>query len=161
MPKGIYQKKITPPEIRFWAKVDVTNPESCWYWKAAADKDNYGVFQISNKKSIGAHRMAYLLSYGPIPKFSVTRHKCDTPLCVNPNHLELGTQKDNINDKVVRNRQAKGSTNGQSRLNESLVLTIRKLYNTGEYTFLDLANKFNVHYSNIGYIINRKTWRHI
>ena len=81
--------------------------ESCWMWCAGVDKDGYGRFRLGKQKA-RANRVAYELYVGPIQPGMVVRHKCDTPRCVNPSHLELGTSADNTNDCVVRGRHPSG-----------------------------------------------------
>ena len=80
-------------------------PESgCWIWIASLNNKGYG--QISGKY---AHRVSYELVHGPIPDGALVLHSCDVSCCVNPNHLRLGSQKENMNDAIVRGRIAKGN----------------------------------------------------
>jgi len=105
---------------RFWNKVDRTsNPNCCWEWTANKLKQRYGRFSIG-KKHILAHRFSYELHYGKIPDGLDVLHTCDNPPCVNPNHLYLGTQQDNANDMVAKNRQAKGIFQGTHTHPESV-----------------------------------------
>jgi hypothetical protein len=90
----------------------------------------------------------------------VVRHTCDNRSCVNPNHLEIGTQRDNINDKVERNRQAKGQTHGRVKLTEDEVREIKVLLGFG-ITHRTLATQYNVHKTCISFISSGRTWRHI
>lgn len=86
---------------RFWSKVDKSG--DCWIWKAAVSKYGYGMVGRRLWRST-AHRVAYVITNGEIPKGLLVRHKCDNPPCVNPAHLELGTHADNMHDMVVRGR---------------------------------------------------------
>ena len=89
---------------RFYSRIDKTG--DCWLWDTPKSY-RYGMFYIKrNEKQahIGVHRMAYLLKYGEIPDGLLVCHRCDTPMCVNPEHLFLGTNKDNIHDCVVKGR---------------------------------------------------------
>ncbi len=88
---------------RFWTKVNKSL--DCWNWLANKYPNGYGQFQLEGKPR-SAHRLSYELAYGPIPKGLVVRHKCDNPGCVRPEHLELGTQADNVQDSVRRSRNA-------------------------------------------------------
>lgn len=114
---------------RFWSKVDRTEghgPEGeCWVWTGSRDGFGYGRFN-RNGSGGSAHRVSYELSVGEIPHGLVIRHKCDNPACVRPDHLETGTDQDNSNDQVARNRQrgAPGRSNAANKLTEESVLAI-------------------------------------
>lgn len=94
------------PEERFWSKVDVRGPNDCWEWNAHRDKNGYGAIRIGGAGTPRkrAHRFAYESKYGAIADGLIVRHKCDNPPCCNPDHLEVGTTKDNAWDKVKRGR---------------------------------------------------------
>lgn len=94
---------------RFWDKVDIKGPEECWIWKASVKSNRYGQFRF-NKKNTGAHRVAYILTHGEFDNNLDVCHTCDNPPCVNPNHLWLGTTRDNILDMTKKGRH------GQQRL---------------------------------------------
>jgi HNH endonuclease len=91
---------------RFEAKF--IKSSGCWNWAAGVDKNGYGRFRVGLNK-IRAPRMAYTLYRGDISDGLMVRHHCDNPACVNPFHLILGTNADNMADKVSRNRQATGA----------------------------------------------------
>jgi hypothetical protein len=91
----------------------------CNPWTKAINNLGYGI-SWKDGKTISAHRKVYEESYGPIPKGLMVRHTCDNRSCVNPKHLILGTAKQNSQDMVDRNRQAKGSKIGNSILTEEL-----------------------------------------
>lgn len=112
-----------------------------------------------NYKWVSIIRYLYSLKHGPIPGRMVVRHKCDNPLCINIDHLELGTRQDNIHDRVIRGRSkgSKGSKNGNVSLTEAQVIEI--LTKPGSISFW--ANKFGVNKTTIGSIKNRKTWKHL
>lgn len=95
--------------VRFWSKVNMDGP--CWLWTAGTFPDGYGQFKIGGKPR-GAHRVAYELRVGPIPSGMHVCHRCDVPGCVNPTHLFLGTNLDNIADRNAKHRQAFGARNG-------------------------------------------------
>lgn len=86
---------------RFWDKVYIDN--SCWEWIASKNPDGYGNFYY-NKRIDRAHRVSYILEHGPIPKGMLVCHNCDNPGCVNPSHLFLGSQKDNMSDCSKKRR---------------------------------------------------------
>jgi hypothetical protein len=90
-----------PLAERFWAKVEKS--ETCWLWRGPVGKNGYGSTCV-NYRHIGAHRLAWELARGPITPATCVCHTCDTPLCVNPSHLFLGTQRDNIRDARLKGR---------------------------------------------------------
>lgn len=89
--------------VRFWSKVEITGDETCWRWHGSKTNDGYGVFGAI-RKPVTAHRFSYELHYGEITGGLQVLHKCDNPECVNPAHLWLGTQKDNIHDAIRKGR---------------------------------------------------------
>lgn len=131
----------------------------CLVWTGVVDKDGYGRrgVQIGEKR---AHRYAYARANGDIPKGMLVRHSCDNPACCEPSHLSLGSQADNIKDKVLRNRQAKGSLIGKALLTEDMVREIRALYASG-MTQTQIAGMFPVTQSSVSLIVLRKQWKHI
>lgn len=93
---------------RFLAKVKKT--DSCWLWTASSNGHGYGQFAVSRRlgKPLAAHRVSFVIHVGPIPKGMFVLHRCDIPACVNPQHLFLGNQKDNMQDRIAKGRQPKG-----------------------------------------------------
>lgn len=143
------------PFASFIEKAD----NGCLIWTGTKDKDGYGRrgARIGEKR---AHRYAYAEANGPIPKGAVVRHECDNPACCNPAHMALGTQSDNIQDKVSRDRQAKGAAVGKAKLTEAMVLEIRALHASG-MTQKEISGMFPVTQSSVSLIIKRKQWKHI
>lgn len=141
---------------RFWPKVKKT--EGCWIWKAAYDKGGYGRFCYKSKAE-RAHRVSWELHNGLIPKELCVLHKCDVRGCVNPNHLFLGTRVDNIKDMDNKGRRVslKGNKNGNSKLNEEKVKSIRQLFLKG-HSKSKLALKFGVTSQMISRIVRNKNW---
>lgn len=103
-------------------------PSGCWEWIGAVNGAGYGHLQHRGKKLL-AHRLAYEWHYGPIPKGQVVCHRCDNPICANPEHLFLGTQKDNVRDMVRKGRLSNrsGHNNGQAKLSAEQVAAIRAM----------------------------------
>ncbi len=87
---------------RFESKY-VKAPSGCWLWQACKDSDGYGYLQVAGK-SLGAHRVSWKLINGSVPEGLYVLHSCDTPSCVNPDHLFVGTNTDNMRDKVKKGR---------------------------------------------------------
>ena len=115
-------------EQRFWEKVEYT--ETCWLWRASKRNKGYGQFGLCRDGywMISAHRMSYMLCVGEIPKGLHVLHTCDNPSCVNPSHLFLGTNADNVADKVAKGRQARsrGENHPMARLTIDEVKAIRQ-----------------------------------
>ncbi len=143
--------------VRFWSKVGVHEVDECWEWQAGKDRDDYGQFWITNT-NWRAHRVAWILTFGPIPKGLHCCHHCDNPGCCNPYHLFLGTAKDNAVDAARKGRKARGEGHGNSKLTKEEVLEIRKLHAAGEVTLDDLADEFGVSNVAISRIVRRKNW---
>lgn len=145
---------------RFWSKVDVGDPGECWEWLAYKQTRGYGQFGIHNKLW-QAHRVAWVLTYGPIPKGLLVCHHCDNKGCCNPYHLFLGTSADNTADSGRKGRMAHGEANARSKLVEDEVLDIRELYATGDCTLRELADEFGVSTMTVQRIVKQETWKHL
>lgn len=146
-------------EQRFWAKVKKTN--GCWDWLGTQSK-GYGFISISGKMYL-VHRFAYQLFNGDIPKGTgwhgiCVCHRCDNRSCVNPEHLFLGTHKDNMADMVAKGRM-KGEKHPTAKHTQKEVDKIRKMYKTGKYSQHGLARMFGVTHTNIYAIVHRKIWK--
>jgi hypothetical protein len=94
---------------RFWEKVEVRGPDECWEWTAGLNENGYGRFRVNATTEAFAHRMSYVLHYGDDPGELMVMHSCDNPRCVNPAHLSLGTNEDNMRDAVAKGRLANQS----------------------------------------------------
>jgi HNH endonuclease len=145
---------------RFKAKIDFNHPSGCHIWMGAIAKAGYGYFWINNKLR-GAHRVAWEFAYGAIsPKMHVCHH-CDNRACVNPTHLFLGTNADNVADRITKGRARgnwrKGEVHPKAKLTLQDVLTIR----SSENSHATLGRKYGGGKSTICYIRARKTWRHL
>lgn len=153
-------------EERFWGFVDKRGTDECWEWLGHKNYKGYGTFRYG--KMIKAHVFSYLLNVGEIQKDNNTIfgrlfvcHHCDNPGCVNPNHLFLGTNSDNLIDAsrkgLLPNMQGENAPN--SKLTWEEVDSIRILWNTKIYTQKDLGKIFGVSQTNIGHIVRGKTWK--
>ena len=145
---------------RFDAKWMPEPYSGCWLWTDHDNGNGYGQIQINHSMCV-AHRLSWTLHYGPIPKGLKVLHRCDTPSCVNPSHLFLGTQQDNMLDGVRKKRvkppALKGERHGQSKLLDSQISTIRKDGRTQS----KIAADYGISQTLISQIKLRKIWRHI
>jgi hypothetical protein len=138
-------KERLPLEQRFWKKVEKT--DACWIWNGGKQDGGYGVIGSGGKsgKQLLAHRYSYQLHKGIIPESMVVMHSCDNPSCVNPDHLSIGTFKDNTQDALKKGRLktcfVKGEKNLSAKLKKSDVDYI-KAHN--EMRGIDLAKMFNI-----------------
>lgn len=128
----------------------------CWLWTGCVNHHGYGRLGF-NRRVIKAHRASYELHRGPIPTGMYVCHKCDTPSCVNPAHLFLGTAAQNAADRVAKGRQQRGSRVGTSKLKEADVATI--LADTRRHA--DIAADFGVCRNTVALIKCGLAWGHI
>lgn len=189
------EKLVLPPDtsMRFWRKVSLSSPAErypgigkCWIWEGLLSPQGYGRFYVG-RRSLPAHRVAYQISERTLSRNEFACHKCDNPACVRPDHIFIGTQKDNVDDMMKKGRQVsglkvkpecaargdrhgsrtqpervcRGERNPSSRLTEDQVREIRRRYSTGLIWQKTLALQFGVTTSNIKKIIARTAWKHI
>lgn len=150
---------------RHRAKIAFAGPDDCWIWTAGKDGSGYGKAAFAGKARL-VHRLAYIAVHGLNSADGlVVRHRCDVPACVNPAHLEIGTQGDNIRDMESRGRRGslKGEANRASKATEALVREIRAAYVRGSSDLgqVALARRYGMTQAAIGKIINRRTWPHV
>lgn len=156
-------KKAKNPIDRFNEKYIIDPDTGCWNWIASKNKQGYGKFSITRSKWVHAHRFAYQYYVGQINDLCVL-HKCDNPACCNPNHLFLGTQKDNMIDCKNKNRnfKAKGELHSKHILKEYEVLLIKKRLQNYKYgDCLKIAKEYSVDTRTISSIKNGVNWSHI
>lgn len=137
----------------------------CHNWIGAKHL-GYGKLELTlaykTSATVLVHRLQYYLSKPEAynPDLHVL-HKCDIRSCINPEHLYLGTNADNMTDCDTRGRRLKGEAHQNAILTEEQVKTIRELHATNKYTHKEIAIKFNMSRTHISYIISRKSWKHI
>lgn len=138
----------------------------CALWTGAISSNGYGWLQRGGKH-ITAHRVAYCEANNVTPDelgpAKVVRHKCDTRLCVNPAHLEIGSSVDNTRDRHERGRDAKGELNGLAKLTAAQVIEIRRRYKGHSRTdgSRAMAREYGVSQSLIDQLVARTIWKHV
>lgn len=158
-----YGKRVSEAE-RFWNFVDKDGPiqmgmtTRCWQWVGYSNK--YGVFRVASK-AVKAHRYSYELHRGDRPDGAYVCHSCDNPICVNPEHLFLGTQKDNMSDMARKGRAAKGEVKKDAKLTAASIQKIREVYGQSGVTIASLGRQYGVSATTISLIVKRKKWRHV
>ncbi len=131
-------------------------PDGCWLWIGNTSKEGYGRLRTgprSGSRVQLAHRVMWEAIHGPIIGDLDVLHHCDTPACVRPDHLYLGTQADNNRDRTVRER-------GRSRLNSAQVRLIRSAHAEG-WTLTALAAQFGVAVPTIHDVVHHVSWKHV
>jgi len=152
---------------RFEAKVSPEPNTGCWLWLGAAVNKQcpYGAFMLAgSQKTVRAHRAAWVIYRGPLPANTLIRHRCDQPMCVNPDHLETGTHIDNMRDAIARGRFRHGVAVGESvngaRLTADAVRRIADLLRSG-VSAKAIAPQFGVTKWAICSILQGRTWKHV
>lgn len=145
-----------PIRERFLEKTIPEPNTGCWLWTGALFVVGYGKFK-QDGKDVYAHRFSYEAHVGPIREGLHVLHTCDNPVCVNPDHLFLGTQGDNNRDCVKKGRNARGASIRGARLTEADVRYIR----SSKDSCVKLAAKYGVTRSNVTAIRRRESWAHI
>ena len=153
---------------RFEQKYQPVPWTGCWIWTAASKEHGYGVIGIGTRKEglIKAHRLSYILHKGEIPEDKVVMHKCNNPSCVNPDHLEAGTRKENqrymVNCGRLKIPDNRGERATWSKLTEAAAKEIIDAFATKtKGTGTSLAKKFNVSRAAIYEIWGGKNWKHL
>lgn len=148
---------------RFLSMADIKdfNHEECWQWKGPFNSNGYGRFSVESKNVL-AHRFSFEMFYREIPNGMNVCHKCDQRNCINPNHLWLGTQSENLKDAAKKGRMFKPNTkahrNGNTTLTWDKVKAIRSMHENGLEKY-KIAKIFDVSPSTIGNITNNETWK--
>lgn len=141
-------------EERFWSKVTKQGPNDCWPWHGAKHPTGYGKLWLKLPELVckPAHHAALILSGTDVPKGSIVMHSCDNPSCVNPAHLSIGTQQDNIADKLAKGRQPTGDKHHNTTISDQDVADIRNSSLLGK----ELAKHYGVSAGAISNIRNFK-----
>lgn len=132
---------------------------TCWLWIGWTTESGYGSTYESGKHQY-MHRIAYEKAFGPIPRGMHVLHSCDVRHCVNPEHLFLGTQQDNLRDMVTKRRHARGVRHGHCKLTEENVRKVWVLKSEGIVQG-KIAETLGVSQSTISEILSGKRWTHL
>lgn len=134
----------------------VVSPNSCWEWSASVNKRaGYGQFRLGSRM-VYAHRVSWELHRGPVADGLYVLHRCDNRRCVNPGHLFLGTNDDNMADMVAKGRQARGQRHGSAKLTPDQVAEIRSL--AGTMLHREIAALFGISKQQVGHILRGEQW---
>lgn len=165
---------LTPSDAKRWHASFDKDPSGCWLWNAGL-KSGYGRFGIGYTR-FRAHRLSYAIHNGPLTDDLFVCHKCDVRACVNPEHLFLGTQAENLQDMVNKGRSnlgekhwslrcpekvTRGEKVGNAKLTEADVLNIRRRYIPYGVTYDQLAAEYKVSSSVIRDAVLRISWKHL
>ena len=132
----------------------------CWNWKKSKSKSGYACITWKGQKKRG-NRISYQTFKGMIPEGLLVCHQCDNRLCLNPEHLFLGNQKENMRDAQKKNRSIKGEKVSISKLKEKEVLQIREMAKMREKSHEKIGEMFGVSQSTVSLIAKRLIWKHI
>ena len=143
---------------RFWRKVNKT--DSCWLWKGRPGTKGYGRFTIGRRgdsRTFMAHRFSYEVAFGVVPGELCVCHHCDTPACVKPAHLFLGTKADNNADMKRKGRHPLGDRHHRRKLNSEQVRAIKR----DARPQVVIAAEYKVHQSTISFIKSGRYWKEV
>jgi len=155
------RKKESEPVSRFWKYTQRESIPDCWNWVGARNSGGYGYFSVGNERVL-AHRFSWELHNGTIPSNDsyhgvCVLHKCDNRTCVNPDHLMLGTQGDNLNDMHSKKR----GRHGKDKLSIEQVSEIKKLLKEGKLSMRAIADRYDVSHNTIWFIKHGKSFAHV
>lgn len=146
----------------FWEQVDKTS--ECWVWTGNKCRDGYGKIKVRSK-TVRAHRFSWELHFGPVPNGKFVLHNCpsgDNPSCVNPGHLWLGTNQDNVDDMFAKNRQnkAKGEKHGLQKYSTEVIQEALRRRKAGE-KICRIAESLGISASHMSGICRGRYWSHL
>ena len=165
--KRIYAPKNEPDNRKYLAMRIINGLDSapevgCWEWKRSKNIYGYGTLKV-NGKTVTAHKTAYELFVGEVPDGLLVLHSCDNPSCINPAHLHVGTQSDNMKECYERGRSSikpvslKGEKNGSAKLTSADVNEIRKMLSCGKKQ-QQIAEVFKISQSQVSNIARERRW---
>ena len=147
----------------FWTRVDKLSESPCWLWTGSSHKNGYGQTYVEGRSSL-AHRVAWMIGHGNIPRGLMVLHHCDNRWCVNYERcLFLGTNADNMNDAWSKGRGIApvlpGESNGRAKLTEHQVREIRHRWEVGGVLQRELAEEYGIAKGYVSLIVNRVSWQ--
>lgn len=167
--RSIIDNITAKDQKRFWDKVSIVGDDDCWEWTASTLRGGYGNFRWKDKM-VQSHRFSWMMANKKeIPDGMYVCHHCDNPSCVNPKHLFLGNQKDNVRDCWNKNRHSnQGENHPRNILTKDQVINIKKYINEAEFDYGDKlvfckfwAKKLEVNSTAIEHVLYNQTWTHI
>lgn len=138
----------------------------CWNWTKAKNGDGrYGAMKVKcqgTSQKVLSHRATWMSNVGKIPENYCVCHSCDNTICCNPDHLFLGTQKDNVRDMIMKGRRAdfRGEKSGRAVLNDMIVKNIREL-RSQNLSINEISEKLNINRHTCKNVVCNRSWRHI
>lgn len=154
-----------PLADRFWARVRGA-ADGCWIFTGSRHAKGYGAVYVAPRKYVRATRFVWELLHGPIPRGLFVCHHCDNPPCVRPDHLFLGTNRDNMHDALAKGRPSvlrglKGERQPAAKLTETIVRDMRAEYRARRATITQLARRYGVHPKTARDAVLGHNWSHI
>lgn len=150
-------------ESRLWSRVIIPKNviTDCWLWNAGKNSWGYGYFKVDGKTKI-IHRLVYELLKGSISDGLQIDHLCKIRNCVNPNHLEPVTPKENVRrSSAFGSIQQQGERGSNARLTSEQIKEVKRLYSTGSFTQKELGEMFGISFQHVSQIVNNKRWKHL
>lgn len=145
---------------RFWSKAIPEPMSGCWLWMGYISANGYGSFTTSTDTPEWAHRAAWRLTHGSVPEGIWVLHKCDNRACVNPDHLFLGTNSDNVADMVAKGRNLRGERQNGATITDAMARTILDLAARGE-SRKEIARRYGISYANVCNVVAGRTFAHL
>ena len=159
------KRKILPTYRERFLRYVMAEPMSgCWLWTGCSNKGGYGLYGARRGRlgrSTLAHRISWEMHKSSIPAGTIVCHHCDNPACVNPSHLFVGSQSDNMQDQKRKRRGNLGARHGMSKFTDDIAISIRSVARGNVISQKDIASIFGMHQCNVSRILSRARWAHI